>query len=53
METATCLIMATAAAAAMPMNPTGTPIADRRTLSRGVGMARTGNLAGAKAEIAG
>jgi tetratricopeptide (TPR) repeat protein len=41
-----------AAAAAMPMNPTGTPIADSLyRFSRGVGMARTGNLAGAKAEI--
>jgi tetratricopeptide (TPR) repeat protein len=41
-----------AAAAAMPMNSTGTPIADSLyRFSRGVGMARTGNLAGANAEI--
>jgi tetratricopeptide (TPR) repeat protein len=39
-------------AAAMPMNPTGVPIADSLyRFTRGVGMARTGNLAGAKAEV--
>jgi tetratricopeptide (TPR) repeat protein len=39
-------------AAAMPMNPTGVPIADSLyRFTRGVGMARSGNLAGAKAEI--
>src|SRR5207253_4927434 len=37
-------------AAAMPMNPTGVPIADSLyRFSRGLGMARTGNVAGAKA----
>jgi len=40
------------AAAAMPMNPTGVPIADSLyRFTRGLGMARTGNVAGAKAEI--
>src|SRR5262249_11171601 len=39
-------------AAAMPMNPTGVPIADSLyRFSRGLGMARTGDVAGAKAEI--
>src|SRR5947207_13645336 len=39
-------------AAAMPMNPTGVPIADSLyRFTRGLGMARTGNVAGAKAEI--
>jgi tetratricopeptide (TPR) repeat protein len=39
-------------AAAMPMNPTGVPIADSLyRFSRGLGMARSGNLAGARAEI--
>ena len=39
-------------AAAMPMKPTGVPIADSLyRFTRGLGMARTGNLAGAKAEI--
>ena len=39
-------------AAAMPMNPTGVPIADSLyRFTRGLGMARSGNLAGAKAEI--
>jgi tetratricopeptide (TPR) repeat protein len=39
-------------AAAMPMNPTGVPIADSLyRFSRGLGMARNGNVAGAKAEI--
>ncbi len=39
-------------AAAMPMNPTGVPIADSLyRFTRGIGMARTGNVAGAKAEI--
>src|SRR6478672_6757895 len=39
-------------AAAMPMNPTGVPIADSLyRFTRGLGMARAGNLAGAKAEI--
>src|SRR5438270_68727 len=39
-------------AAAMPMNPTGVPIADSLyRFTRGVGMARTGDIAGAKAEI--
>jgi tetratricopeptide (TPR) repeat protein len=41
-----------AAAAAMPMNPTGTPMADSLyRFTRGLGMARSGNVAGAKAEI--
>jgi tetratricopeptide (TPR) repeat protein len=36
----------------MPMNPTGVPIADSLyRFTRGLGMARSGNLAGAKAEI--
>jgi len=40
------------AAAAMPMNPTGVPIADSLyRFTRGLGMARSGNIAGAKAEI--
>src|SRR5215813_7908402 len=40
------------AAAAMPMNATGVPIADSLyRFSRGLGMARSGNVAGAKAEI--
>jgi len=39
-------------AAAMPMNATGTPIADSLyRFARGIGMARSGNVAGAKAEI--
>src|SRR5499433_157332 len=39
-------------AAAMPMNPTRVPIADSLyRFTRGLGMARSGNLAGAKAEI--
>jgi len=39
-------------AAAMPMKVTGTPMADSLyRLSRGVGMARSGDVAGAKAEI--
>jgi tetratricopeptide (TPR) repeat protein len=39
-------------AAAMPMNPTGVPIADSLyRFSRGLGMTRSGNVAGAKAEI--
>jgi tetratricopeptide (TPR) repeat protein len=39
-------------AAAMPMNPTGAPMADSLyRFTRGVGMARSGNIAGAKAEI--
>src|SRR6266567_775562 len=39
-------------AAAMPMNPTGAPMADSLyRFSRGLGMARSGNVAGAKAEI--
>jgi tetratricopeptide (TPR) repeat protein len=39
-------------AEAMPMNPTGVPIADSLyRFTRGLGMARSGNLAGAKAEI--
>src|SRR5262249_20524018 len=39
-------------AAAMPMNPTGVPIADSLyRFTRGLGMARSGNLVGAKAEI--
>jgi tetratricopeptide (TPR) repeat protein len=39
-------------AAAMPMNPTGVPIADSLyRFSRGLGMARSGNVAGANAEI--
>jgi len=39
-------------AAAMPMNPTGAPMADSiYRFSRGLGMARSGNVAGAKAEI--
>jgi tetratricopeptide (TPR) repeat protein len=39
-------------AAAMPMNPTGVPIADSLyRFTRGLGMARSGNVAGAKAEI--
>ena len=39
-------------AAAMPMNPTGVPIADSLyRFTRGLGMARSGDLAGAKAEI--
>jgi tetratricopeptide (TPR) repeat protein len=39
-------------AAAMPMNPTGVPIADSLyRFTRGIGMARSGNVAGAKAEI--
>src|SRR3979411_1242939 len=39
-------------AAAMPMNPTGVPIADSLyRFTRGLGMARSGNLAGGKAEI--
>jgi tetratricopeptide (TPR) repeat protein len=39
-------------AAAMAMNPTGVPIADSLyRFTRGLGMARTGNVAGAKAEI--
>jgi tetratricopeptide (TPR) repeat protein len=40
------------AAAAMPMNATGVPIADSLyRFTRGLGMARTDNVAGAKAEI--
>jgi tetratricopeptide (TPR) repeat protein len=39
-------------AAAMPMNPTGAPMADSiYRFTRGLGMARSGNVAGAKAEI--
>jgi len=39
-------------AAAMTMNPTGVPIADSLyRFTRGLGMARSGNVAGAKAEI--
>src|SRR2546423_7879657 len=39
-------------AAEMPMNPTGVPIADSLyRFTRGLGMARSGNVAGAKAEI--
>jgi tetratricopeptide (TPR) repeat protein len=39
-------------AGAMPMNPTGVPIADSLYhFTRGLGMARSGNVAGAKAEI--
>jgi tetratricopeptide (TPR) repeat protein len=39
-------------AAAMPMNATGAPMADSLyRFSRGLGMARTGNVAGAKTEI--
>jgi tetratricopeptide (TPR) repeat protein len=39
-------------AAAMPMNVTGAPMADSLyRFTRGVGMARTGNVGGAKAEI--
>jgi len=39
-------------AAAMPMNATGVPIADSLyRFTRGLGMARSGNVAGAKAEI--
>jgi tetratricopeptide (TPR) repeat protein len=39
-------------AAVMPMNPTGVPIADSLyRFTRGLGMARSGNIAGAKAEI--
>jgi tetratricopeptide (TPR) repeat protein len=39
-------------AAAMPMNPTGVPIADSLyRFTRGLGMARTGDVAGAKTEI--
>jgi tetratricopeptide (TPR) repeat protein len=39
-------------AAAMPMNPTGVPIADSLyRFTRGLGMARSGNVAGARAEI--
>jgi tetratricopeptide (TPR) repeat protein len=41
-----------AAAAAFPMVPTQAPMADSLyRLSRGLGMARSGNLAGAKAEV--
>ena len=39
-------------AAAMPMNPTGAPMADSiYRFTRGLGMARSGNVAGAKTEI--
>src|SRR5207244_1178038 len=39
-------------AAAMPMNPTGAPMADSLyRFTRGLGMARSGNVAGAKTEI--
>jgi tetratricopeptide (TPR) repeat protein len=39
-------------AAAMPMNPTGAPMADSLyRFARGLGMARSDNVAGAKAEI--
>ena len=39
-------------AAAMPMNPTGAPMADSiYRFTRGLGMARSSNVAGAKAEI--
>src|SRR6266478_3298953 len=41
-----------AGAAAMPLNVTGAPMADSLyRFTRGVGMARTGDIAGAKAEI--
>src|SRR2546421_1801549 len=41
-----------AGAAAMPMNVTGAPMADSLyRFTRGVGMARTGNVVGAKTEI--
>jgi tetratricopeptide (TPR) repeat protein len=41
-----------AGAAAMPINVTGAPMADSLyRFTRGVGMARTGNVGGAKAEI--
>jgi hypothetical protein len=40
-----------AVAAALSLTPSQYPMADSLTASRGLGMARTGNLAGAKAEI--